>query len=95
MKLFVLAFYLKALELASIESTINRSFDLNRRTKAAFKLFLLLMKIVLICNIVACSGFYISYNMASAREILYLDGTPCTNECYWVMNVTYAGRSLF
>lgn len=43
------------------------SFDLNRRIKAALKFFLLLMKILLVCNVVACSGFYISYYLASTQ----------------------------
>jgi potassium voltage-gated channel Eag-related subfamily H protein 1/potassium voltage-gated channel Eag-related subfamily H protein 5 len=71
------------------------SFDLNRRIKATLKLFLLLMKILLICNVVACSGFYISYYLASNERIYTPEGDLCTTDCYWVMNVSYAGKSLF
>lgn len=72
------------------------SFDLNRRTKAVLKLFLLLMKIFLVCNVVACSGFYISYYLASLGDTFMPDGvTLCTSDCYWVMHVEFAGRSLY
>lgn len=73
---------------------MNRSFDLNRKTKATFKLLLLLVKIVLICNIVACSGFFISYTLASNSVIIGPSG-PCTDDCFWVMYVKYAQVSLF
>lgn len=51
------------------------SFDLNRRTKAAFKLFLLVMKILLICNAVACSAYFISNYLADNRTVYNPDGT--------------------
>ncbi len=70
------------------------SFDLNRRTKAAFKLFLLVMKILLICNAVACSAYFISNYLADNRTVYNPDGTECRADCYWVLNVTYANKSL-
>ncbi len=71
LKLFVVLFFLKVFEIVKIENTMNRSFDLNRRTKAIFKLLLLLMKIFLICNIVACSGFFISDSLRSSQVFQY------------------------
>lgn len=73
---------------------MNRAFDLNRRTKAFLKLFLLLMKIILICNAVACSAFFISSYLAKNTTVIDKDGNPCTHDCFWVMYVEYAGYSL-
>lgn len=67
---------------------MSRSFDLNRRIKAFLKLFLLVVKILLICNAVACSAFYISYKLAKVD-------TSCVGDCFWVKTVTYDGKSLF
>lgn len=62
-----------------IERTIINSFDLNRRIKAALKLFLLLMKIFLICNIVACGAFYLSDTLSNPNHppIYKPDGSVC------------------
>jgi hypothetical protein len=85
----VVLFYLKFFELMNTENTMISSFDLNRRTKAALKLFLLLMKILLVCNAVACSGFYISYYLASTEEIWTPPPNPqrCLEDCFWVYSV--------
>lgn len=52
------------------------------------------MKIFLICNFVACSGFFISDTLRNYYKIYYPNGDPCTNECYWVDYVSYAGTPL-
>ncbi len=70
------------------------SFDLNRKTKATLKLLLLLIKIVLICNIVACSGFFISDYLSSNTVVYTPKGEICDVDCFWVQNVKYAGKSL-
>jgi hypothetical protein len=86
----VLLVFLKVIDLMKIERTIISSFDLNRRIKAALKLLLLLMKIFLICNIVACGAFYLSDKLARSNNILLPDGTPCREACYWVVDTKYA-----
>lgn len=60
LKFVILVFFLRFKQLLQVERIILNSFDLNRRVKATIKLLLLLMKILLICNVVACSGFLLS-----------------------------------
>ena len=61
LKFSLLFFFLRLKELLQVERLIVTSYDLNRRIKAAMKLFLLMMKILLVCNVVACSGFFLSH----------------------------------
>lgn len=56
-RFIVVLFYLKTPELVKLENELIASFDLKRRTKAFFKLILLMLKIFMLTNIVA-SGFY-------------------------------------
>lgn len=56
-------FYLKVAELIEMEKAVIELYDMNRRVKASLKLFLLLTKIFMLCNIVACGFFYISDNL--------------------------------
>jgi hypothetical protein len=69
-----------------VERIVVNSFDLNRRIKAIVKLMLLLMKILLICNIVACGGFLLSYYLSESQIVRNRDLSPCGAECYWIMN---------
>ena len=88
LKLMVLIFFLRMKELLRIERVIINSFDLNRRLKALIKLLLLLMKILLICNIVACGAFMFSSYLSDQQVIMNKDGTPCGDDCYWILNTT-------
>ena len=69
------------------------SFDLNRRSKAAFKLLLLLVKILFVCNLVACGGFMLSSYLIDNIEIINIDGSVC-KECFWIVATKQGDRSL-
>ena len=57
---------------------------MNRRVKASLKLFLLLTKIFMLCNIVACGFFYISDNLCKEGAIY----EHCF-ECCWIKSVKF------
>ena len=59
-RIVFIIFFVRFKQLFKLERIIINSFDLNRRVKALIKLLLLLSKILLICNILACFGFLIS-----------------------------------
>lgn len=62
---------------------------MNRRVKATLKLFLLLTKIFMLCNIVACGFFYISDNLCKQGGIL----DNCF-ECCWTISVKFNQKSI-
>lgn len=62
---------------------------MNRRVKATLKLFLLLTKIFMLCNIVACGFYYISDNLCKQGGIL--DGCY---ECCWTRSVKFNQKSI-
>jgi hypothetical protein len=51
-----------------MEKYLINFFDMNRRVKAVLKLTLLLTKIFLLCNIVACGFFYLSDNLCNVGK---------------------------
>ncbi len=59
---------------------------MNRRVKAFLKLSLLLAKIFLLCNIVACGFFYLSDNLCNVGKVYQ----HCI-ECCWTTSVTFDG----
>lgn len=67
--------------------------DLNRKTKATFKLVLLLIKIFFVCNLVACAGFMLSKYLVDNVSIINADGSKC-EECFWIAATKQGDQSL-
>ncbi len=87
-------FFLRLKELLRIERVIINSFDLNRRVKATIKLLLLLMKILLICNVVACGGFMLSDYLSDIKAIPDPREQTCGSSSYWIISTCEADRPL-
>lgn len=52
-----------------LEKYFINQYDLNRRVKAFIKMFLLLTKIYMMVNLVACGFFYLSDNLCRAGGV--------------------------
>lgn len=90
----VIIFFLRLKELLRIERVIINSFDLNRRVKAAIKLLLLLMKILLICNVVACGGYMLSDYLSDHNVIKDDRVQECGSSSYWIISTCEANIPL-
>jgi hypothetical protein len=94
LKFTLIFFFLRLKELLQVERLIVTSYDLNRRIKAAMKLFLLMMKILLVCNVVACSGFFLSHYLYENNVINDQREQVCGSSSYWIISTCEAGIPL-